>query len=332
MIYNLRHKERNIIILQLINDFEVFLRIEHNYSILTIQNYISDVKEFKVFLLNQNLDFNLKNLSQQHQSRYFVAYLNKKKLKNISIIRKISALRTFYNFLTERYESVNNIFKLIKNNKTSKQLPKIISEDKIQNLLDSIDLSTYLNYRNYLILDLLYSCGLRVNELITLKTENINFTNKQILILGKGKKDRYLPIHNNLSKMIKIYIKNVRNKLITKENKKTFVNNPFLLINSKGNPLTDRGIRFILEQICLKSGQDIKVFPHMIRHAFATILLNKGADLRVLQELLGHTNLKTTQIYTHVSNTFLKNKFLSNHPRNIHKQNKKHKDKGILNK
>jgi integrase/recombinase XerC len=277
------------------------------------------VKEFQKFLISKKISFNIDNLSQEKHARFFVSYLSSRKIKNISIMRKISALRTFYNFLIERNGFMNNIFKIIPIKKIAKKLPKIILEDDIQTLLDSIDLSNSLDYRNYLILDLLYSCGLRVSELIKLKIEDIYFSNEQILIYGKGRKVRYLPVHKSLLSMFKFYIKNIRKEIINSRDLK----HSFLLINYKGNPLTERGVRMILKKLSLKTENKIHIFPHMLRHAFATILLNNGADLRVVQELLGHNSLKTTQIYTFISNNVLKHKFMSNHPRNTYKKKKK---------
>lgn len=315
--------------MDLINDFEIFLSIERNYSILTVNNYIKDLKEFQHFFLCKNMEFNFDNLTQEKQARIFISYLNQRKLKNISIMRKVSSLRTFYNFLIERHCFKQNIFKLIKLKKAPKKLPKIISETNIQMLFKAIDTSNQLGYRNYLILDLLYSCGLRVGELINLKIKDIYFSNAQILIYGKGNKNRYLPLHANLLKMLKYYIYNIRAFL----NSSSSINrNDYLFLNYKQKPLTTKGIRFILDQLCFRIKQNtIKISPHMIRHAFATILLNNGADLRVVQELLGHKNLKTTQIYTYVSNTFLKNQFLTHHPRNNYKKNYKKLSTGETN-
>ncbi|MFR0367752.1 tyrosine-type recombinase/integrase [Candidatus Phytoplasma palmae] len=305
----------------LISEFEIFLKIERNYSNLTIINYISDIKEFKNFLLNKNMLFNFDSLAQENQARYYLSFLNEKKFKNVSIMRKISSLKTFYNFLLEKYNFNFNIFKSIKVKKVYKKLPKVISDKVIQKLFDSIDITNDLGFRNYLILELLYSCGLRVSELIKLQIKDIFFSNSQILIHGKGNKTRYLPLHKNLVKKLVYYINNIRKKLLLKNKKyDKNLNQNFLLLNFKGSCLTQRGIRIILNKIGNSFSENFKLSPHILRHAFATILLNNGADLRVVQELLGHKNLKTTQIYTYVSNKFLKNKFFENHPRHFYKK------------
>lgn len=314
-------------ILDFINEFEIFLKIECNYSYFTIKNYIYDVKEFQNFLFQKNMIFNFIDLSEINEARYFVSYLSNKHLSNTSILRKISSLRLFYNFLIERYNFKHNIFKLIKLKKKSRKLPQILPESFIQNLLDVIDTSNIFGYRNYIILDLLYSCGLRVSELVNLKINNIYFMNHQILIYGKGKKERFIPLHIVLSNMLKHYLTYIRDKFLNKNTKSNRDKHDFLLINYKGDPLTEKGIRFILNQLSSKVNSNISLYPHVFRHAFATVLLNNGADLRVVQELLGHANLKTTQIYTHVSDVFLKNKFIEKHPRNVYKKKllKKHK-------
>lgn len=170
-------------------------------------------------MFQQKKEFNLLTLSQENEARYFVAYLSNENFSNISIMRKISALRTFYNFLIERYNLKHNIFKLIKLKKNPRKLPLILSESFIKKLFDSIDTTELLGYRNYIILDLLYSCGLRISELVNLKIKNIYLNNAQILIYGKGKKERFLPLHKNLVQMIKYYLSNVRNKFLDEKNK-----------------------------------------------------------------------------------------------------------------
>ncbi|MEZ0180267.1 tyrosine-type recombinase/integrase ['Camptotheca acuminata' phytoplasma] len=306
-----------------IENFEIFLKIERNYSPLTIKSYINDVKEFKNFLSDKKMEFDFVNLSNEKEARLFLNYLSKKNLANISIVRKIASLKTFYNFLMERYNFKSNIFYFMKFKKIAKKIPKILPEEFIQKLFDSISLSDVLSYRNYIILDLLYSCGLRVSELINLKIKDISFDDEQILVCGKGKKERLVPFHKNLLIMLKKYLSHVRTQLLKKNINLDKKNNDFLLVNYKGESLTEKGVRFILNQISKRTGEKISVYPHALRHAFATVLLNNGADLRVVQELLGHSHLKTTQIYTYVSDSFLKKQFINNHPRNILKKIKR---------
>ncbi|MDV3198351.1 MAG: tyrosine-type recombinase/integrase [Vigna little leaf phytoplasma] len=300
-----------------IKKFKIFLKIERNYSPLTILNYLKDLKEFENFFLENKIEFTLEQLTQAKHARHFVTFLSRKKLKNISIKRKISTLRTFYNFLIERYQLPHNIFKLIKLKKIIPKLPQIISQTDLQTIFNSIDLNRPLGYRNYLILDLLYSCGLRVSELINLRIKDIFLQNSKILISGKGQKQRYLPLPSNLLQKLKIYLRKFR------LDKTSIIKTDHLFLNYQNKPLTTKGIRYILNKLSSQTNKNIKIYPHMIRHAFATILLNNGADLRVVQELLGHANLKTTQIYTYVSNKWLQNKFLFLHPLNTLNKKKK---------
>lgn len=306
--------------MDLIKEFKIFLKIECNYSSFTIISYIHDVEEFKKFLIQKKMCFNFINLSKEKEARLFLTYLSSKGLSRASIIRKIAALKTFYNFLIERYHFKYNIFSLIKFKKIPKKIPKILSDNFIQKLFNSISITNPLGYRNYIILDLLYSCGLRVSELINLKVNDIYLDDEQILVYGKGRKERFIPLHKNLFEMLKYYLINTRIQLLKKKKKIINEQNNFLLINYKGDGLTEKGIRFILNKINKKIGSSHSVHPHAFRHAFATVLLNKGADLRVVQELLGHSHLKTTQIYTYVSDVFLKEQFINNHPRNIYKK------------
>ncbi|MDO7987083.1 MAG: tyrosine-type recombinase/integrase [Sweet potato little leaf phytoplasma] len=297
--------------LKLIKDFQTFLKIERNYSKLTIINYTSDLKEFVLFCNQKKIDFNIHELKNPILSRLFLVHLTSKKNKNITIKRKISTLRTFYNFLKDQHNIKTNIFKSLPNIKINHKIPKIIEPNNIQKLLDSIKIdNNIINYRNYLIIDLLYSCGLRAQELADLTINNINLSANQILINGKGSKDRYIPLHQKLSNMLKNYIINIRPKLT--HNKEIL----FLITNQHGHKITTRGISFIINKICLNNKYKIKISPHMFRHAFATILLNNGADLRIVQELLGHNHLKTTQIYTYISDTDLQKKFIHYHNRN----------------
>ncbi|MDV3157256.1 MAG: tyrosine-type recombinase/integrase [Candidatus Phytoplasma australasiaticum] len=297
--------------LKLIKDFQTFLKIERNYSTSTIINYTSDLKEFVLFCNQKKIDFNIHELKNPILSRLFLVHLTSKTNQNTTIKRKISTLRTFYNFLKDQHNIKTNIFKSLPNIKINHKIPKIIEPNNIQKLLDSIKIDNNItNYRNYLIIDLLYSCGLRVQELANLTINNINLSANQILINGKGFKERYIPLHQKLSNMLKNYIINIRPKLT---NNKEIL---FLITNQHGNKITTRGISFIINKICLNNKYKIKISPHMFRHAFATILLNNGADLRIVQELLGHNHLKTTQIYTYISDTNLQKKFIHYHNRN----------------
>lgn len=291
--------------------FRNYLSTIKNYSDHTIESYMIDLNDFNNFILSNELAESLKTCNRPRLARHYLTHLKEKDYSNKSIARKISSLRTFYNLLMNENLIDVNIFENLELPKASKRLPKVLTENEIKYLYDAIDQNSTLGMRNYLILDLLFSLGLRASELINIEIKDIYINRKQILIHGKGSKDRYLPLHNNLIKLIQKYLTSVRPKLISKSE----TNNDKFLLNYKGENLTNRGVRTILEKILKDANETYNISPHMLRHSFATTLLNNGADLRVVQELLGHEHLKSTQIYTKVSNKQLIEKYNKLHPR-----------------
>ena len=293
--------------------FKDYLLAEKNYSVNTIISYSNDVLDFYGFVTRNELGKNLMDVNKDRIIRYYITDLDNQKLARKTIARRISALNQFYAFLKLKGLVSNNAFESIKAPKIPKRLPKTVDEDDLTSIFKTIDVKTPLGKRNYLILEMLYSLGLRASELCDLSVREIFLSQEQILIHGKGSKDRYVPIHANLSELIKDYLTFTRPVLLSKG--EAFDSNIFF-INYKGTPLTTRGLRVVLNKIMEDSGNALKVHPHMLRHAFATTLLNHGADLRVIQELLGHEHLKSTQIYTAVSPELLKEKYKEAHPRN----------------
>jgi|SRR5690554_2097748 len=306
--------------MDLIALYKDYLMIEKNYSEHTAISYINDIKGFESFLINEGFAKDLLGANRPRLARNYISYLDNQDLKKKTISRKLSSLKSFYNYLVFKDYIDINIFSDIKAPKVPKNLPHIIDDEAIKYLFDSIDTSTPLGYRNLLILDLLYSCGFRASELIGLEIKDIYLSSGQILVHGKGNKDRYIILHDTLIEEIKHYLSFVRVTLLSKGDN---TNEKKLFINYKGGPLTVRGLRVILNQIIKDSGETYAIHPHMLRHAFATTMLNNGADLRVVQELLGHEHLKSTQIYTHVSKEQLKEKYIKMHPRNKHNDKNK---------
>jgi len=302
--------------MDIFESFTNYLLIEKNYSEHTVSNYIRDIKHFESFILREELAGSLLDVRRERLARHYLSYLDEQKYARKSIVRHISSLRTFYDFLMKEKDIEVNIFKNLETPKVPKKLPKLIQDDEISFLFKSIDRFKPLGFRNHLILDLLFSCGLRASELIEMSIKDIQLEREQILIHGKGHKDRYVPLHQKLIDDIKHYLTFVRPLLLAK-GPDSFLERVF--INYKGTPLTVRGLQIILKKIILDSGETYKIHPHMLRHAFATTLLNHGADLRVVQELLGHSHLKSTQIYTHVSSEMLKEKYQTTHPRMVKK-------------
>ena len=271
-----------------------------SYSKHTISNYKKDLKLFFNFSNNKiDVDYSF--------MRTYLQFLHNKKYTNKSIARHISSLKSFYKYLTKNGIIKDNPCLLINNPKIEKKLPNYINYNDLEILFTIPDKNDVLGLRNLLILELLYSTGIRVSELVNIKTNDIDFDNNRIFILGKGNKERYVLYGKICSNLLKEYLEKSRSKL----NK----NSEYLLLNKFGNKITDRAIRMIIDDIVKKSSLKLNISPHTLRHTFATHLLNEGADLKIVQELLGHENIATTGIYTHVSNEHLRKVYLDSHPR-----------------
>ncbi len=230
-------------------------------------------------------------------------------LKDTSISRKISTLRSFFKYLQRTYGISNDPLLGVKSFKQKRKIPDFLFYDEIVLLLDSLGDSD-LQYRDRVMFELMYACGLRVSELCDLKVSDINLADNYIYVReAKGAKSRYVPFYDDLTLKISSYLTRVRLNLTTS-------NNEYLFVNNKGDKLTSRGVQYRLDLAAKNAGISMKVHPHMLRHSFATHLLDNGADLRIVQELLGHTSLSTTQIYTHVSQEKLKEVYYNAHPRN----------------
>ena len=302
--------------MDIIEAFKNYLSVERNYAHLTIENYLRDVKDFEAFIIREELSDSLLEVKRDRLARHYLSYLDSKAYARKSIARKISSLRGFYAFLVREKKIDVNVFEALELPKIPKRLPHIIHDEDIEHLFKSIDRLKPLGFRNYVLLDMLFSCGLRASELIEMTIKDIHIDRGQILIHGKGSKDRYLPLHNHLIQDLKHYLTYTRPILLSKGHNASI---PYVFINYKGTPLTVRGLQLIIKQIIKLSGETYQLHPHMLRHAFATTLLNHGADLRVVQELLGHSHLKSTQIYTHVSTEIIKEKYKDAHPRMVKK-------------
>jgi len=302
--------------LDVVHKFLDYLSTEKNYASHTIKSYERDLLDFENFIKKEELAENLLDVRRERLGRHYLAFLDVKKYAKKSIARKISSLRTFYSYLVKENLIDINIFEQLETPKIPKKLPKILHDEEINYLFKSIDRTKPLGFRNYVILDMLFSMGLRASELTGLTIKDISFEHKQMLIHGKGSKDRFVPFHQTLEHDLKHYLTYIRPILLAKGPKTT---EPYLLINYKGTPLTERGLQLILKKIIKDSGETFQIHPHMLRHAFATTLLNHGADLRVVQELLGHEHLKSTQIYTHVSHENIQKSYQKTHPRMVKK-------------
>ena len=272
------------------------------YSINTILNYQKDLTQFKDYcnkIKIENIDYTF--------IRTYLQLLHNKKYTNKSIARHISSLKSFFKYLAKIDIIKENPCLLISNPKVEKKLPNYINYNDLEILFSIPDKNDILGLRNKLILEILYSTGIRVSELVNIKLSDIDFSNNRILILGKGNKERFVLYGKVCSELLKEYLDKSRSKL----NK----NSDYLLLNKFGNKITDRAIRMIIDDIVKKSSLKLNISPHTLRHTFATHLLNEGADLKIVQELLGHENISTTGIYTHISNERLRRIYLEAHPR-----------------
>ncbi len=273
-----------------IDNFLYFLKKELNYSDYTIKNYQLDLTDFFKYVDKSNIDFlSIENI----HVRGYLKYLDTCNLKNTTISRRISALRTFYNYLLEKGFVKSNIFLNVKNPKLEKKLPNYLNYTEIEELLASIDTKTDEGLERRLLIEMFYSTGCRVGEMVNVKISDIDFSSKTIKVMGKGSKERIVYYGDYASKYLEDYLKNKDKK-------------GYLFTNKRGEKLTIEEVEYIVRDIMKHISIKTHVTPHTLRHTFATHLLNNGADIRTVQELLGHANLSTTGIYTHVSSDRLK--------------------------
>lgn len=284
-----------------IDRFLNYLTVEKNYSSHTVLNYHIDLKELANFL-NSNNYSDLKKVDYL-VLRKFLSYLTQNNLKKRSLSRKISTLKSFFKFLVrDKLINYNPASSLIYP-RLDKQLPKFLTEDEVLSILNRASTEDLTSLRDKAILELLYSSGARVSEIVSLKINDIDLISGIAKVKGKGKKERLLPLGDPAINALKEYLD------------KRVDNNSALLINKHTGTLTDRGVRNIIQRYMKKAALTLKVSPHVFRHSFATHLLNRGADLRSVQELLGHESIATTQVYTHLTIDSLKKVYDQSHPR-----------------
>ena len=284
-----------------ISDYMNYLSLERRLSDNTIDGYKRDLFDFYKFVNKSYKDVNVGDIVK------YITYLNNK-ISAKSINRHIVSIKNFFKYLERNDLIKNNPCTDITGLKTPKKMPRVLSEEDINKLLD-IKLTDAYSYRNKAMLELMYSSGLRVSELLNLELSNIDFNMNLVRIYGKGNKERIVPIDDVATKYLYEYINIYRNTLL-----KNNVSN-ILFLNSRGDRLSRQGFFKILREIALEKGIKRDISPHTLRHSFATHLLDHGADLRSIQTMLGHENIETTQIYTHVSNNYIKENYNEAHPR-----------------
>ncbi len=286
-----------------------FLQMEKNCSKHTVQNYKKDICDFVQFINeNGNKRFDLVTMNDV---RAYLMMLYERRYARNSVSRKISALRSFYAFQMREGKMKENVFASVFLPKKEGRLPNFLYEEEVEELLTSLNGTTPLDQRDRALLELLYATGMRVSECSMLRVRDIDFSIGTVLVVGKGQKERYIPIGSFALDALLTYIHDGRRQL----EKKGKEQHATLFLNYRGGPLSDRSIRTIVGKRMKEAAYNKHLRPHDIRHSFATHLLNNGADLRVVQELLGHEHLSTTQIYTHVTKERLRDVYKQHHPR-----------------
>ena len=299
----------------LLADFRIFLGVERNVSEHTRRAYLKDIEEFTDFLTSQeNRSAYKKILDVQTETmRAYLAYLYGRKLKKVSINRKISSLRAFYKYLLREGIIKSNPAQSVQTPKMEKYMPTFLSVDEAFELLNAFkDNNSASGLRDRAMLELFYSSGLRLAELAGLNTEDINFSAALVKLRGKGKKERIVPVGTPALDAIQKYLS--ATQTLRKENSVDILNGA-LFLNERGKRITTRSIARIVDAVTVKSGIGRKISPHALRHSFATHLLEAGADLRSIQEMLGHESLSTTQKYTAVNINRLMEVYDKAHPR-----------------
>ena len=291
-------------------EYKNYLKLERSLSDNSISAYINDVKKLTAYLeLEDNSDINCSNLDLETLNK-FIEYLYKLGISSHTQARIISGLKSFFNYLIIEEKISINPMELIQSPKLDKKLPDTLSLSEIEKILKAIDMSTYEGTRNRAIIETLYSCGLRVSELINLSIQNLFLDIGFVKVLGKGSKERLVPIGSSAIKFINMY-----NNEYRKSMKIIRGNEGFLFLNRRGKKLTRNMIFVIIKELSRKINLQKNVSPHTFRHSFATHMIEGGADLRAVQDMLGHESITTTEIYTHLNKEYLREVVKKFHPR-----------------
>lgn len=294
-----------------IEDFGNFLKFERNFSENTLEAYVRDLTKLQEYAEEHLENSTPENITYEQLQEYIYT-LSKRQLSERSQARWISSIKAFFKYLLEEEVREDNPAALLESPKLGLYLPDTLSVDDITKIVHNIDVSTDLGKRNYCIVEVLYGCGLRVSELIDLKISNINFKEHYLEVHGKGDKIRFVPMTDFTAKTLRNYIYQTRaaNKISPKHEDIVFLNN-------RGTAMSRVIVFLIIKELVQKAGIYKNISPHTFRHSFATHLLQNGADLRFIQEMLGHSSITTTEIYTHLKNEELREVILKHHPRMI---------------
>ncbi|CAL2077203.1 site-specific tyrosine recombinase/integron integrase [Tenacibaculum sp. 190524A05c] len=291
-----------------ITDYKSYLKIERALSENSIENYTRDILKLVNYI--ETYEINVSPITiDKDQIKQFI-YEVSKIISPRTQARIISGLRSFFDYLVFEGYREDNPLDLIQSPKIGRKLPDVLSNEEINKIIGSIDLSHPQGERNRTILETIYGCGLRVSELINLKISDLFFDEGFIKVTGKGDKVRFVPIHTSTMKFINLYISHIRSLITPKKE-----DSDILFLNRRGKRLTRQMIFIILKDLCAKANINKSVGPHTLRHSFATYLLKEGVDLRAIQQLLGHESITTTEIYVHLDNSYLKEVVEKFHPR-----------------
>ncbi len=285
-----------------LNKFIEYLIEIKKYSNNTIKAYRIDIEQFLKYFEENNLDVNRENV-RDYISYVFIGTKNKATLS-----RKISSLKTFYNYLVKFGVVSKNVFDSISSPKLDKKMPEVLTENELNTFLDSLPEERFIDLRNKAIFEFIYATGMRISEVVNLRIEDINLHDNLVRIMGKGKKERIVPFNDYSKELVLRYLKRAREEFK--------IDIDFVFLNYRGKRISERSVERILKSVfkdIMKSNKNI--YPHLLRHSFATHLLQRGANLRVIQELLGHSNLATTEKYTNLNYRDLLNTYKKFHPR-----------------
>lgn len=294
---------------QNLEDFKSYIIAEKNFSLNTAKAYCSDILSFLIWLDDENCeDITFSKI------REYMHFIQKYNYKKTTVARKIASLRTFYKYLYRENKINSNPAINLNSPKRPKTLPKFLTDDEIEQILSNVKIETPSGFRNRTILELLWATGMRVSELAGLNFGDLDLEQNEIRVFGKGSKERIILVSDRAKNYLKRYIENARS-LIAKDYKTDYDENSPVFINNTGYRLQTKTIRNVINDTVTKINLPKHVTPHVFRHSFATHLIENGADLRVVQELLGHASISNTQIYTHLSTKHLKEVYDETHPR-----------------
>ncbi len=293
-----------------IKEFTFYLRIERSLSKNSIENYERDIRKLAAFITSEYAGTPPEKVTATQISA-FIGHIHKSGLAVTSQNRILSGIKGFYKYLLLEDRIDNSPARLIETARPGRKLPDVLSNDEIEQMLKAIDRSKPEGERNRAILEVLYGCGLRVSELVSLKISDLHPDRGFIRVIGKGDKQRLVPIGSKAIRQLRIYLDEIRPHIDVKKGHEDFV-----FLNNRGRQLTREMIFTIVKNLAEKAGIRKKVSPHTLRHSFATELVQRGADLRAVQEMLGHESITTTEIYTHLNTSDLRDAILQYHPRN----------------